>query len=275
MKDLMKKLAQEWICGLEGDFMLDITLLIKDGTSFTKEKNVFHFFTDEAERPKWSTALDNYYTKNSRHLQMKRMYKIHCENVKSDSQMAKYFQYITERGGITVDLASGPSGYFAPVFDFMENESIFIATDASKAIVNAHQKANVDKRFCIFDVDLDKGLPFKDESIDAFCGNLLDNVDNYRGLLAELARSLKPEGRFAVIEQFYEMGSQTYDYLRERNAVYYSLENFIAVCKEFGLTCKGSSIRKEIVGKISEGDLLPIGENDKCLEMILYFEKVV
>lgn len=221
MKDLIKRLVPEWICGLESDFMPGITSLIKEGIPFTKEKNVFHFITDDAERPNWSKALDNYFAKNPRHLQMKRMYKFHCENVKSDSQMANYFRYITERGGVTVDLASGPSGYFAPVFDLMENESIFIATDASKAIVNAHQKANEDKRFCIFDVDLDKGLPFKDESIDAFCGNLLNNVDNYRGLLGELARSLKPGGRFAVIELFFEVGSQTYAYLRERNAVYF------------------------------------------------------
>ena len=105
-----------------------------------------------------------------------------------------------------------------------------------------------------------------------FSGNLLNNVDNYRELLKEISRCLKVNGRFAVIELFYEMGSQTYDYLKQRNAVYSSLEDYIEVCNEIGLKYKGSEIRREIIGKITEGDLLPIGENDKCLEMIVYFE---
>ena len=85
---------------------------------------------------------------------------------------------------------------------------------------------------------------------------------------------MKSNGRFAVIEWFYETGSQTYDYLKQRNAVYSSLEYFISVCSEIGLKYKDSEIRREIIGKISKYDLLPIGEKDKCLETIVYFEKI-
>ena len=253
---------------------MDIKSLIKSEMNYTSEKNVYHFIGSELERPQWSSILDNYYKNNPNRLQMKRQYKFHCNNINTDAQKEKYFQYITELGGVIVDLASGPSGYFSPVFKFLKEDSIFIATDASKAIINAHQKANNDKRFYSFDVDLDSGLPFNDGCINAFSGNLLNNVDNYRGLLSEISRSLKSNGRFAVIELFYEVGSQTYDYLKQRNAVFSSLEYFIEVCNEVGLKYKDSEIRREIIGKISEGDLLPIGENDKCLEMIVYFEKI-
>ncbi len=36
---------------------------------------------------------------------------------------------------------------------------------------------------------------------------------------------------------------------------------------------KGSKVKNEIIGRIAEGDLFPIGENDKCLEIIVFFEK--
>ena len=53
----------------------------------------------------------------------------------------------------------------------------------------------------------------------------------------------------------------------------YSLEYFIEVCKEVGLEYIESEVYKEIIGKANQGDLLPIGENDKCLETIVYFKK--
>lgn len=253
--------------------MIDINLLIKEGIYFTRENNVYHFFSDENERPWWSKALDASYANSTSDILMESQYKYHNIHVNDDNQMTEFFQYITASGRIIVDLASGPSGYFSPVFNFMEDDSIFIATDASKTVINAHQKANKDNRFWIFDIDLDKGLPFKDESIDAFSANLLNNVDNYRGLLMEISRCLKQNGRYAVIEMFYEFGTKTYNYLKERDAVYSSLEDYIAICNEVGLKYKGSKVKKEIRGRISEGDLLPIGENDKCLEMIVFFEK--
>ena len=254
--------------------MPDITSLIREELPVTCEKNVYHFIGNDEERPKWSKTLDNYIAKNPKHLQIKRMYQFYRSNIENDIHMQSYFQYISELGGVIVDLASGPSGYFAPVFDFMKENSSFIATDACKAIIKGHQKANKDKRFYLFDVDLDKGLPFQDKCIDAFCGNLLNNVDNYKELLTEVGRCLKPGGRFAVIELFYDKDTQTYDYLREKDAVFFSLENFISVCQENGLQYLDGIVRKEIIGKISEGDLLPIGENDRCMEMILYFEKM-
>lgn len=254
--------------------MIDINSIIKSEINYSRKNNVYHFINSATERPQWSINLDNYYKNYPRHLQMKRQYKLHLNNIDTDVQMKKYFQYIAEHGGVTVDLASGPSGYFSPVFNFLKDDSIFIATDASTAIINAHQKTNTDNRFYIFDVNLDKALPFEDCSIDAFSGNLLNNVDNYKELLKEISRCLKHNGRFAVVEWFYETGSQTYDYLNQRNAVYSSLDYFISVCNEIGLKYLDSEIRKEIVGKISEGDLLPIGENDKCLETVVYFEKI-
>lgn len=253
---------------------MDINTLIKAGVDYTRDKNVFHFINGEAERPFWSRALNDYYKINPRHLQMKRLYKLHCANIDTDPKKKDYLQFVTELGGVTVDLASGPSGYFSPIFNYLKSDALFVATDACSAVIDAHQKANRDKRFFVFDVDLDKGLPFKDGSIDAFSGNLLNNVENYKGLLKEVSRCLKTNGRFAVIEMFYETGSQTYDYLKERDAVYTSLEHYITVCSEFGLKYRDSEIKGEIVGKISAGDLLPIGDKDKCIEMFVYFEKI-
>ena len=141
---------------------MDINTLIKSEIKYTNEKNVYHFIASATERPQWSIILDNYHKNNPNQLQIKRQYKFHLNNIDTDVQKKNYFHYITELGGVTVDLASGPSGYFSPVFNFLKDDSIFIATDASIAIINAHQKANTDNRFYIFDVDLDKVLPFED-----------------------------------------------------------------------------------------------------------------
>lgn len=252
---------------------MDIKSIIKQDINYTFKNNVYCFIDNDDDRPQWSKNLNTYLVNNPKTLQLKRNYTFYRNNVKNDLKKSKLFQYLSESGGIIVDLASGPSGYFSPIFDYMKEDGIFVVTDACKAIINAHQRVNKDQRFYIFDVDLGKVLPFNDGSIDAFSGNLLNNVDNYRNLLFEISRCLKPGGRFGLIEWFYEKDSKTYEYLKERNAVYSSLEHFIGVCKEVGLEYLESQVYKEIVGKANQGDLLPIGENDKCLETIVYLKK--
>lgn len=106
---------------------MEITLLIKDEMTYTREKNILHFIKTEDERPRWSKALDDWFANNPKALHMKRKYSFHCKKINDDILMTNYFQYITETGGFIVDLASGPSGYFAPVFQFMSSDSMFIA----------------------------------------------------------------------------------------------------------------------------------------------------
>ena len=49
-----------------------IRSLIKDDMDYVREGNVFHFVTDEAARPAWSKALDEYLTGTPVNLMMKR-----------------------------------------------------------------------------------------------------------------------------------------------------------------------------------------------------------
>lgn len=122
-------------------------------------------------------------------------------------------------------------------------------------------------------MDLDKPFPFKDDSISAFSGNLLCNVENYRELICEAYRALKPGGRFAAIEPVYEAGSETYKYLLSKNAVYSSVETYISYLQDVGFTYCGGNILKEQLGKIDKDDLLPIGERDKSFIQTMMFQK--
>lgn len=170
---------------------MEISSLIRDGIYYVRDNNLFHFIDNDEERPEWSKLLNKYFANNPDKMQMKQRYDLNCKKIDDDNLMQDFFRYITEEQGVIVDLASGPSGYFAPVFNFLKDNSIFIATDACKSVIEAHRKVNLDERFNIFDLNLDKDLPFKEGSVNAFSGNLLDNVDNYIGLLSEIGRCLK------------------------------------------------------------------------------------
>lgn len=71
---------------------------------------------------------------------MPKRYTAACEEASKSSVLKKYFSFITEKGGIIVDLASGPSGYFAPAFDLLKETDLFIAADGSKTILEAHAR---------------------------------------------------------------------------------------------------------------------------------------
>lgn len=123
------------------------------------------------------------------------------------------------------------------------------------------------------DLDLDKGLPFKDGSIDIFTGNLLNNVANYAGLIQEVYRCLKKGGKLAVIELFFEHGCKTYTHLVEQGAIWSSFETFVTYCESVGFRLIGSDVVTTRKGKIAEGDLYPLDENDCSEDRTVYFVK--
>ncbi len=201
--------------------------LIKDDTAFVQEENIFHFIKDESSRPNWSKALDDYLTDNHINLIMKRKYSGQKRRMSSNVALRHFVEFVSASDGIKVDLASGPSGYFAPFLDTIKDSDCFIITDACPAVIRAHADACKKPNFFILDVDLDKGLPFKDESVDIFTGNLLNNVENYGGLIREAYRCLKPGGKFAIIEMFFDKDSKTQKHLTEQGNIRASYDTFV------------------------------------------------
>lgn len=250
-----------------------VTSLFSPGTDYTIENNIIHFIHNETDRPAWSKALERSYSEFGEVLDMSKNYDAQQQAAQSNKALQEYFGFITEKGGIILDLASGPSGYFAPALDRLQNGSVFIGSDACTTVVRAHSKANTNDNFFIIDADLDKSLPFQSGCLDVVCGNLLDNVNNYRELISEAYRCLKHGGKFAVIELFFEKDSQTYGYLMQQNAVYSSLKTYIDYCSTVGFKYLGGKILKETIGKIDKSDILPIRESDKSVVRTVYFEK--
>ena len=178
--------------------------MIKDDMDYIQEGNVFHFLTDENSRPGWSKALDEYLTGNQINLMMKRRYSGQKRRMKLNDSLRHFVEFVSASDGVKVDLASGPSGYFAPFLDTLKDNDCFIITDACPSVIKAHADICRQPNCYIFDVDLDKDLPFRNESVDIFTGNLLNNVENYGGLIREAYRCLKPDGKLAVIEMFFD-----------------------------------------------------------------------
>ena len=251
---------------------MNILSVINEDCRYEINNNVYRFIEDESERPEWSKRLNHYYISNNIDLQMRIRYKQNKQRMKNPLYR-KYFDYISENNGVLVDLASGPSGYFSPLFDKLCNDTALIVTDACPAVLHAHSAAWNDPNYCVFDMDLDKELPFRNESISAFSGNLLNNVDNYSGLIKEVYRCLKPEGRFAVIEMFFEQGCKTSDYLVQQNTVWSSFETFVDYCMEIGFHYVGSDMINKRKGKISKDDLFPLDDHDVSVTRTVYFTK--
>lgn len=247
--------------------------IIKDNIVYNAEGNVVHFILDEESRPNWSKILNQHLALNNTDLHMKQRYNSQRTIMNKDDAHKRFVKFVSEVRGIKVDLASGPSGYFSPFLDTLEDNDIFIATDACPAVIQAHSKACNKDNFYVFDVDLDKSLPFKNESVDIFTGNLLMNVNNYAALIKEVYRCLKIGGKFAVIEMFFEHGCKTYEHLCSKGAIWSSFETFVAYCEKIGFVFLGDDIINTRKGKISEGDLYPIDDNDCSHDRMVYFKK--
>ena len=248
--------------------------IIKDDIVYNIDGNVVHFIIDEDSRPNWSKILNQHLILNNTNLQMKQRYNSQRTIMNKDDAHKQFVKFVSEVRGVKVDLASGPSGYFSPFLDTLDDNDIFIATDACPAVIEAHSKACNKNNFYVFDVDLDKPLPFKDESVDIFTGNLLMNVENYSTLIQEAYRCLKKGGKLAVIEIFFEHGSKTYEHLCSKGAIWSSFETFVAYCEKIGFEFLGSDIINTRKGKISEGDLYPLDDNDCSCDRTVYFKKV-
>lgn len=236
--------------------------------------NIVHFITDESDRPYWSKVFNQSLVASNTDLQMEKRYNFQRTVMNKDDAHKRFTKFVSEVRGIKVDLASGPSGYFSPFLDTLTEKDIFIATDACPAVLKAHSEACDKANFYVFDMDLDKALPFKDESVDIFTGNLLNNVNNYATLMHEAYRCLKKGGKLAVIEMFFEHGCKTYEYLYTQGSIWSSYETFIAYLKSVGFIFIGSDIINTRKGKIDKGDLYPLDDNDFSYDRTLYFEKV-
>ena len=247
--------------------------LMKDGMEFVQEGNVFHFLNGESSRPEWSKALDAYLTGNHINLMMKRKYSGQKRRMSSNDALRHLVEFFSASDGIKVDLASGPSGYFAPFLDTLKGSDCFIITDACPAVIRAHADACRKPNFYILDVDLDKGLPFRDESVDIFTGNLLNNVENYSGLIREAYRCLKPGGKLAVIEMFFDQGSKTQKYLAEQGKIWASYNTFVEFCESVGFTWLGSETVATRKGPVFGGDLYPLDKDDCSSDKTVYFRK--
>lgn len=247
--------------------------LIKENILYTEEGNVFRFILDDESRPQWSKALDGYLASNHIDLQMKKRYAEQRKIMTEDAGRKRFVDFVSAVKGVKVDLASGPSGYFSPFIDTLDPDDTFIITDACPSVIAAHSADCGKENVYVFDMDLNQVLPFKDESVDIFTGNFLNNVDNYASLISEVYRCLKPGGRLAVIELFFDHGCKTYEHLNAQGSIWASFETFVSHCESVGFTNLGSEIINTRKGRISDGDLYPLDDNDGSTDRTIYFEK--
>lgn len=252
---------------------MDILSIIKEETPFSADGNIVHFILNDTDRPWWSKQLEGYFTQNNHPLNIVRNYKSQKQIMTSHPTKKRFVDFVSEKHGVKVDLASGPSGYFSAILDNLAKNDLFVITDACPTVIAAHSKANTQSNVYVFDIDLDETLPFKDSSVDLFSGNLLNNVNNYADLIYEVYRCLKPGGHFAIIDMFFDHGCKTYEHLNEKGEIWASLETFIAFCEKVGFTYLKGDVISAHKGRLSDDDLYPLDDNDGWEDRTLYFVK--
>lgn len=247
--------------------------LLKENITYKKDGNIVHFILDDESRPGWSKALEGHLSGDNIDLQMELKYEQQREIMTGDAKRKRFVDFVSAVKGVKADLASGPSGYFSPILDTLAPDDTFIITDACPSVIKAHSAACNKENIYVFDMDLDQALPFKDESVDIFTGNYLNNVDSYAALISEVYRCLKPGGKFAVIEIFFEHGCKTYEHLKEQGQIWASFETYVSYCESVGFTYLDSEIITARKGRIAEGDLYPLDDNDHSYDRTIFFEK--
>ena len=77
--------------------------------------------------------------------------------------------------------------------------------------------------------DIEKGLPFlPDACVDRlYCRSVLEHVDNFEGLLGEMLRVLKPDGRAAIFVPHFSNPYYYSDYTHRRMFGLYSFYYFV------------------------------------------------
>jgi ubiquinone/menaquinone biosynthesis C-methylase UbiE len=251
---------------------------------YKAEQGIIHFIRDENERPSNPKLLAEDYKKNAKDRldlpyywkQAEKKEKMHGKN----SAVGRLVDFVVERGGIIVDLASGHGGgYIAPILKRIGEDTILIATDACLPVIENYCRLFMEAysaQFAYFDIDLEKQLAFKDDTVDVFTGFAISNVGGGKpySLLREVKRCLKPKG-FAVFQEMLFAGnSATSKWLKEQGNLYSSLQAFCEYCVEIGLKAMDHETVFTGKGKIDPRDGMPIDEDDRWSEIVVYLEKI-
>mgnify|MGYP003978066591 CR=1 FL=1 len=199
------------------------------------------------------------------------------ERYHRDDSLREYVDFVAGCRGVIVDLATGPGGgRIAPILKRLPPESLLIATDACLPVLEFQCrlfKPQYPDQFEILDVDLGKTLPFRDESIDIFCGAGATNIANISGTLREVARCLRAQGSVVLSERFYARESETAAYLTDKGHAFASFESFDAFCSSVGIEVTKYEELYTRTGKSEPGDGLPLKETDEWAESHIYLEK--
>lgn len=280
MLNLFNKIENALICPIDTEKLTledECFVCKKCGRRYSIDENILHFICNEDERPHTPSCLSQYIEKTISNLAKCFSGKRAMTRKEYDTNeyVKNYVDFSAVESGIIVDIASGPSaGYLHGTLDRMGHNALLIATDACPCVIHHYSILDKDKNFIYFDVDLDKHLPFIDQSVDVFTGVLMCNVQNYKELLSEIARCLKTGGKAVFHEVFYSENSESYKYLCAQNAVYASSEIYIHFCETLGLRCVNIEICWKSVGKVDPRDGMPLAETDEWYRKNIYFEKV-
>jgi SAM-dependent methyltransferase len=242
------------------------------------ENNVYHFITDEVHRPKTpkylSKEMYELYPDGQRYVEQEGAKKLYLIN-KNERFERNYIEYALIEEGVIVDIASGPhGGWIHGILNELPQNAALISTDACSFCIDNYSRYYSNKSYFYFDIDLDKPLPFKDDSVDVFTGVLMCNIPNYRGLLTEIARCLRPGGKAVFEEVFYSPDSKTFEYLLKENAVYASSEIYVDFCQSIGLDWVAVDVCKQMVGKMDPDDGLPLSDSDESYIKNIYLKKM-
>ncbi|OPJ64190.1 class I SAM-dependent methyltransferase [Clostridium oryzae] len=105
-------------------------------------------------------------------------------------------------GGRILDVGTGDGYFISVITKLFKDYNEIIGIDNSKDAIQSLKKSNKQQNIQFINMSADK-MTFEDNSMDTVCiSNTLHHLPNYKQVLSEMLRVLKPNGFFIINEMF-------------------------------------------------------------------------
>ena len=161
----------------------------------------------------------------------------------------------------------------------LKQSQFCLGTDINPAVTTGwghlfHQ-SRLGQQCTMIETDLTGGLPFQHNSITAFIGAGVGNIDGLRKVLLEGRDCLKPDGFMVFLEWLFPDDSPSARYLQTTFPHIISTQGgFQDACRGEGIELTVSEVIETARGKRSPGDIVPLRDDEEMFLHLVWLRPI-